>query len=1405
MDGRRPDRTINIVSGPVLGSVVQAGSITGDVHVHFPHRRTVSVRGRAAERPSWLARLPGGPAGVLLDARRVLVPGSLPEAGTVVDLPFAGVFTTAARPVLRGPAATVLELAEPVEVPGAPLSAPASCAGHEFVTHGFPGGGEDIAPATGVLDGAAGPGGQWFAVRRGEERWQSDAGFTGAPVFDRDADAVVGLLVPGPDGATVLPLAVLLESWPWLRDLLGWRLDHDPALRTHWLPRARGSEVESDTGAWYFTGRIEARREICAWLGGTGPPLLVVTGGPGTGKSALLAHILVSADPRWAASTADDGPRPAPGAVDVAVHLKGLTLDDVVERLAALADVRASDPGELLVALRDRREAAGRPVTVLCDALDEVVTVEESLRIARLLSELAGAGVARIVVGVRTAPPGSLRARVARVWGRSAPVVDLESDRYLRREDITEYVARRLAGDDTGGRYRDAPGLGDIAVAVAERSRHNFLVAQLTSRWLLLPGTPVPGAGPAGELPSTVGEAMEKYLDAFGPDRGTVERVLTALAFAAGGGLPRNDLWARLAEALSPGHSVTAADLSRVFDSAASYLIETAVRADGTPAYRLYHEVLDEHLRENCVVRAPHRVVFEALRETVPVREGRRAWEDADPYVRAQLAGHAARADALDELLADGGFLVYAEPGPLLAVLPEAATARGRLAVACYRASSADHRHLDPPARARVLALDAARLGAADLQAQFARESSAWRVRFATGARQHGALLATLRTDQGNVSSIVAGTHDGRAVALSGSEGGRTRLWDVADQRPIGSVIRGLPWSSYQSPELALAAVDGRLLGLAAGDNLVQVWDLLQARLLAERETGPDDMVHGLAVTDLDGRPVWITVGEEGLRVWDLRTHDLVAGPVGERMYAVAVTELDGTPVAVTGGPSGARVWDLRSLRELGDPMPGPESVFQVAVAEVAGRPVVLTGSGDRDGTLRLWDLRTRRPIGQPRTDHGWSVSGIAVTELDGRPVAVTSSGHHEPGPDDEDTTLLVWDLPEWRLLGRLAGHTQGTQCVAVTEVDGRPVAVTGGGWEGTVRLWDLTLADQRLGDPAPGHGRHILELAVLDRDGHRLAVSAGLDKTAFVWDLEARRVLARAPVGFTYVTAIEESGGRPLVLLAGIGFARIHDVATGSVVPLHTRDPDEPPYAATIHSGAVARLDGRPVVALVSAGKVLRLHDFATGEVVAGPMAVALDDDRRDSVDEPCAVALLSVHGRACAVVLSGHRDLGHTFITGLWDLGTGALLANLDPASSPAVTTAFVNGRPVVVTTGPEGALRVWDATERRPLRTIPTGARDLQYLTAGVLGNRPVVLASGDDGPVTTWDLTTGTPRDEIRLPATCRGLALGERGTLVVGLQNDIAVFDTELRGLVPELTSPDAPGGARRGPRFRRFR
>ena len=71
-------------------------------------------------------------------------------------------------------------------------------------------------------------------------------------------------------------------------------------LRDHFGPRGRGILPSSVRSGSYFTGRVRVLTELAGWLGGTGDAdarARVVTGGPGSGKSAVLGRLVWLADP----------------------------------------------------------------------------------------------------------------------------------------------------------------------------------------------------------------------------------------------------------------------------------------------------------------------------------------------------------------------------------------------------------------------------------------------------------------------------------------------------------------------------------------------------------------------------------------------------------------------------------------------------------------------------------------------------------------------------------------------------------------------------------------------------------------------------------------------------------------------------------------------------------------------------------------------------------------------------------------------------------------------------------------------------------------------------------------------------------------------------------------------------
>jgi hypothetical protein len=696
--------------------------------------------------------------------------------------------------------------------------------------------------------------------------------------------------------------------------------------------KARGVEREAKRG-WYFTGRTQVLRDLAGWLAGgqADGQVRVVTGGPGSGKSAVLARLVTLSDPLYRERVPDLDPTepavPPAGSIEVAVWAHNKTIEDVVAAIAQATTVDADSPDALIDGLLER----DRPCTIVVDALDEAV---EPAGIAGkllrpLAADAASAGV-RLLVGTR---PGREDELVSAL-GRDRVRFDLDQPPYLERDDLVRFVRRRLlVADDPAARtpYRDRENLaGRVAAAVADRAYPTFLVAQLTSKALVQAGSVVDVEAAGWELafPGSVADAMDGYLDRLAEDAATeqerrarkrrLRELLTPLAYAEGDGLPRA-LWPAAATALAD-RSYGLEELDWLVDTAADYLVEQST-AEGGPVYRLYHEALAEYLRPAGIEEESplQRRLATALLGAVPRRPDdiSRDWSAAHLYLSRHLATHAAVAGLLDELLDDPGFLLVADPARLLRALPSASTSAGRQAAGVYRL--AVHQFRDRPVEEAAAYLElAARQQRADgLADRIERLGLAqpWSVRWA--AWQPITAHRIVGRHVGEVNAVVLGELDGQPVAVSGGSDKTVRVWDLRAGTPTGEPLTGHPRA-----------------------------------------------VEAVAVGELDGRPVAVSGSDKKVRVWDLRA----GTPIGERLIvhsgtvmAVAVGELDGQPIAVSGSSDGTvRVWDLRAGTQVGKPLIGhTDWVRAVAMGELDGRPAVI--SGGRDGTVRVWDLRTRR------------------------------------------------------------------------------------------------------------------------------------------------------------------------------------------------------------------------------------------------------------------------------------------------------------------------------------------------------------------------------------------------------------------------------------------------------------
>ena len=118
-------------------------------------------------------------------------------------------------------------------------------------------------------------------------------------------------------------------------------------------------------------------------------------------------------------------------------------------------------------------------------------------------------------------------------------------------------------------------------------------------------------------LPQAAGPAMRRDLDLrLGEKAAQAVDLLLPLAYARGGGLPWEDVWPLLANALASGYGYTNEDLLWLVGHAGSFIVEGGTIADRS-IYRLYHRSLTEDLLTGRDQVADQRTIATALASLV--------------------------------------------------------------------------------------------------------------------------------------------------------------------------------------------------------------------------------------------------------------------------------------------------------------------------------------------------------------------------------------------------------------------------------------------------------------------------------------------------------------------------------------------------------------------------------------------------------------------------------------------------------------------------------------------------------------------------------------------------------------------------------------------------------------------
>lgn len=1156
-----------------------------------------------------------------------------------------------------------------------------------------------------------------------------------------------------------------LDAYDELRSLVD-RLP--PDVRSHFARRGLGSE--SNELSWNFVGRTDERLEILRWLRRAETGMLIVTGAPGTGKSALLGHIVMLRDRELTDLLISTGhleaeikeDRPAEDAFDDVLSLTGTTVSDVVKRLATAAGLPppatavtvAEQIDRLLASLADRP----RPFTILADALDEAQQPEA---IAVLFRRVASITQCRVVVGTRAStgddpdqlssdrPTGDL------LNALGAPSPATRTMVVPRGGALIEnYVRRRLTAARGLGQLTLADDVIDRTAATVAAGDRPFLYARLAVHEILQRPDLLSDAASDSMLTGTHRSLFALALDRLRADDPACAALLEALGQVPGRGIPRGTgTWTTIAHALS-GFTVTEEDVDRLLNSATPYVMTDT--EDGSGVYRLAHRTFQEFIAtspEAPLKRAAAATALLDALETGRIAVDRHLRRHLVRYIAVNSPEHWRRLESLPDILDQ------LHPESVAATVTEAIHHGNQLppGLACYAdvwpqmtqapiADRAFYRQLGIAGRTGgIISSAPGRPG------PLPAVCGPWRLQAAM--LRHRSHHATLVGHPREISAIApVPLRHGGGLLVTGDTKGMVRIWDPAT-------------------------------GLEAADPLIH---------------GDKGRTTGLSAAILpDGSTLLVTGHGSGtLRLWHGATGkpfdpSELPHPIGLSCVTLAVMG-DGSPILVTGDGEGLlRRFDPLTGDELGQPTkahePVPAAVPGGVVALLTttcadGR--VLVVSGGADGTVSVWNPTTGRRIARRRLPGQTRVYEVIDLSGTGSPGTVAISGGRkvyrwtvDPAVDRNRLLGMALDRiplatrrsfgPALLLASSWSGPT-GPEAVLGISDNG---ALQFHRLEGSARVGALPLnGPVERATPLAGRAGHKGQFATGDRTGAvRLWSTSAIDGRKQDWDPSA---------GALHWT---KDGDQQAVLLTGR--------FDGS---LRRLEQDGTMLGFGDHGGRVRMLDSVPTMAIdgMKPSDTRALFSAGNGPIRrwAFPSGSPLSSMKPPFDGETLGVCTYQLANGTWRVASGGQDSAIH-----LWDPITGQRIGRaltghqgwvwrIVPIPSPSRET-------LLVSTDAKGELLVWDgadgSTIGRPVQagrsgldrsTLPADGTDTSPVTRHVQGSPDTDLklstwvraltavtgllpvscvATGDAaGHIQIWDLMTGS---QIGGPFTAPGHA------------------------------------------------
>ncbi|OWK36118.1 M56 family metallopeptidase [Fimbriiglobus ruber] len=357
--------------------------------------------------------------------------------------------------------------------------------------------------------------------------------------------------------------------------------------------------------------------------------------------------------------------------------------------------------------------------------------------------------------------------------------------------------------------------------------------------------------------------------------------------------------------------------------------------------------------------------------------------------------------------------------------------------------------------------------------------------------------------------------------------------------------------------------------------------------------------------------------------------------------------------------------------------------------------------------------------------------------------------------------TVTVWDRTTKREVVILDGHTDMVTAVAVSP-DGRTIATAGN--DGVAKLWG---ANGRFLHTLTGGSRWVTAVA-FSPDGKTIATT-GYDRIVRLWNVATGEPLAALSGHTAAVRAVAFSpDGKTLATGGADHLVRLWDLVRGETVRVFAK------HSATVRAVAFSPDGSR--LATGSEDRTVRVWNPADGREVGPPIAV------------PDFVTALgfSVHGGVLLVGTSGGHLLNIDPATALARGYLGVAPGSPDLLPAHATTVTAVLSDPVggmMLTVSRDGTVLAWPAARAvEPTRIFRTGSHLVSVVALSPDGR--TLATAGPNGVIRLWDATTARELGSLPgHPGGVTALVFAPGGRLVsTGADERVRVWDTAT-GLV----------------------